>query len=142
MLKGPINRGVLVTPEGLLLLLQGGQASRSNGSANGSRGEQASDHVGTETPKILGTLGLLVATKACHMYLLPTLPESLVHTEKPSTRMKRCTHTGNQKQNKGRIQNSDPTQGPVSPRGSGHLTEQSLHIQTTCSTARPHRQGL
>lgn len=82
MLKGPINRGVLVTPKGLLLLLQCGQSSRSNGSANGSRGEQASGHVGTETPEVLGTPGFLVATKACHMYLLPTLPRSLVHRER------------------------------------------------------------
>ena len=41
--------------------------------------------------------------------------------------MEQCTHTGNQEQNKDRIQTSDPAQGPLSPRGSGHLTEQTLH---------------
>ena len=133
---------MLVTPKGLSLLLQGGQSSRSNGSANGSRGERASGHAGTETPKVLVTPGLLVATKACHMYLLPTLPKSLVHTEKPFTKMEQCTHT-HETRNRTRTESRllTPLKVPFLP-GAQALSLSRLYIQTMCSTARPHRQGL
>ena len=69
-------------------------------------------------------------------------PKSLVHTEKPFTKMEQCTHT-HETRNRTRTESRllTPLKVPFLP-GAQAISLSRLYIQTMCSTARPHRQGL